>query len=301
MPVERDGYELRHYVGVARRRSLSIVVPAVLLAVLGWLLGSSDVEYASTASVLAAPSQSASSVIADVVTETSVEDEVAILTSDDVRSAVETRLGHPPDVVVEQRSTESSVVSITASGEPDAVQDDAQVYAETYVELRRAQLAEAGTIAVEQLTARLTDIGAQLAQLAESIATVDAQIEVNTDPFALRDLAVRREQLLAQRDALNDRRAPIQPQLDELALAAAVNPTSGIELLSGASEPVVASGATRAQYAAAGALVGLVLGVLLAFAREQLDLPARRRREVKPRAEDVALDDRAGYQSEIVR
>lgn len=267
------GYELRHYLRVLWRRKLSVVAPVVVLAILGWLLGSGlSVSYSSRAEVLAKPVEtSLSSTGSGTRLEAPVADEVAIISSDEYQAAVEAEVGHLVDVVISQVDPDSNVVSITVSGEQGDVQTDAQTYADTYIELRRAELAQGTNTAIDQLTSRVDDIDAELAQLAPQLADVDAEIATTTDEIALRGLSNQRDELLAQRGALNDRGTEIQQQIDELELTAAVNPTQGIEVLSNATEPRLMSGATPLQYAGAGVALGLVLGVLLAFAREQYD------------------------------
>lgn len=275
---EQDGYEFGHYLDVVRRRKASLVVPTLLVVLVGWLLGSDQISYASTASVLAAPQGTVSSVVDPI--ETSVADEVAVISSDVVRAAAEAKIGHAVDVTVAQVSDASSVVTITVSGHDRDVQPAAQVYAETYVQVRREQLNRGTTIAIEQLTTRLTDIEAGLAELASQIEDLDLQIAAAVDATAARELTTRRDELVAQRDTLNRRSAPIQPELDELEFAAALNTTSGIELLSSAAEPVVVTGATRVPYAGAGIVVGMVIGLLLALAREHFDQSVRTIRDV---------------------
>ncbi len=281
--TDRDGgYELRHYLDVLWRRKLSIVTPIVVLTLAGWLLGSAlSVSHTSSAEILAKPLQTSVSTGGSTRVDTILGDEIAIMSSDEIREPVEAAAGHEVAVTIAQEDTESNVVTITVEGEADQVQQDAQSYAETYVEIRRAELS-AGTITTtEQLTARLTDLDAQIAAFTPQIADLDTQIAATTDPLTLRNLSSEREDLLAQRGALNLSRADAQQRLDDVQLSAAVNASFGIDLLSSASEPEVVEGATAVQYASAGLAIGLVLGVLLAFAREHFDTAVRTVRQVE--------------------
>lgn len=267
-----DGYELRHYLRVLWRRKWSVLAPMVALAIVGWLLGSGlDVSSTSTADVLAKPVESSLNAASGVSREAPAGDEMAIISSDEYQAAVEAEVGHPVDAQITQDDPDSNVLSITVAGERGDVQADAQAYADTYVELRRADLAQGTTTAIEQLSTRVAEVDAELAELAPQIADIDAQIASTTDEVVSRALSGQRDELIVQRAALDQRRSQIQQQIDDLELTAAVNPTLGIELLSNASDPAVVSGATPLQYASAGLALGLVLGLLLAFAREQLD------------------------------
>lgn len=290
-PDREGGYELRHYLDVLWRRKLSILGPMVALMLIGWLLGPglSD-SHTSTAEVLAKPVDSGlGSAAGNTRADSSVGDEIAIISSDEVRTAVEDEVGRLVDVTITQANSDSSVVVITASGPADEVQVDAQAYADTYVEVRRDELAEGTLAATQELTARLDDVDGQLADLEPQIAGLDVQIGATTDETALRGFTNQREELSAQRDVLNSRRAQVQQQLDDVELTAAVNPTLGIELLSNASEPQVVAGATKAQYASAGLALGLVVGVLLAFAREHFDDSLRTVRDVERSARGVRM------------
>ncbi len=120
--------------------------------------------------------------------------------------------------------------------------------------------------------------------MGEQIATLDGQIVSEVDPGALRGLESQRADLLAQRDAIIARRSASEQQLDELTLTSAVNPTLGVDVLSGASDPVLLAGPTQTQYGSAGLALGLILGVLLAFAREYFDPSVRTTRDVTPGA-----------------
>lgn len=291
-PDREDGYEFRHYLGVLWRRKLSIVAPIVLLTVAGWLLGPAPSDSStSTAQVLAKPVESTLSADGGGAARTdgAIADEIAIISSDEIRDAVEAAVGHSVEVTIEQLTTDSSVVTITVSGTEDDAQRDAQTYAETYVELRRGELAQVAETAIDQLTTRLTDIEAQLAELAPQITDLDTQIGATTDETVLRGLTNQREDLLAQRDVLTTSQVETERERDDIELTAAVTPTLGIELLSNASAPAAVTGVGKFQYASAGFALGLVLGVLLAFAREHFDQSVRTMRDVERAGNGIRL------------
>jgi len=285
------GYELRHYLGVLWRRKLSILAPIALLALAGWLLGSGlTTSYTSTAEVLAKPIETGvSSTGAATKDEALIGDEIAILSSDEVEKAVEDKVGHEVLPEITQEIADSNVITITVTGEEGDVQADAQAYADTYVAQRRAELAQGNATALAGLTPQLAEVDAQIAALAPQITALDASILAEVDEIALRKFENSRAELVAQRDALTVSRTAIQQQIDGLELTAAVNPTLGIEVLANASEAAVVEGATKVQYASAGAALGLILGVLLAFAREHFDQSLRTTRDVEMAGRGVRL------------
>jgi len=289
--TDREGsYELRHYLQVLWRRKLSILVPMVLLAFVGWLLGSGlTTSYTSVAEVQAKPVQTASTVTDTSKDDTTVGDEMALLSSDKVKNAVEDTVGHEVEVEITQENSDSNTITITVTGDEDDVAADAQAYADTYVTVRRAELAQGATTATETLTTRLADVDAQLAVLTPQITAKDAEIVAEIDEIVLRGLNSQRDDLLTQRDVLNSRRGGVQAELDALELTIAVNPTLGIEVLSSASDAEIATGATRIQYASAGLAIGLIIGVLLAFAREHFDQSVRTTRDVEQAGRGVRV------------
>ena len=281
--VQTEGYELRHYVGVLRRRWPLVVLPMVAFAMLGFLLGSgSKPSYSSSASVLTVPVTTSAGAAGPAANrEPTVGNEIAIMSSDEIRSAVDAAAGHHVRANIVQANPDNSVVTITVTGPLDRVQGDAQTYAETYVANRREQLAAASKAAIAQLTKQLDDIDADLAALAPQLREINTRIAGATDEIAFRALDSQREALLAERDALENRRAPLQAQLDQQQLNAVANPTYGIEILTDSSAPAKAASAEKRRFASAGLALGLVLGVLLAFLAEHFDQSIRFARDLE--------------------
>jgi len=286
---EEGELQLRHYLTVLWRRKFTILGSMVALAIVGWLLGGGLVEsYTSTAQVLAKPvTTTVSSGSAGTAREVAViADEVAIMSSDKVLGAIQDEVDHP--IVVEflpqgaETRTASNVVSITVTGEQESVQKDAQDIAEAYVAVRRAALAQSATTAAAELTNRIAELDTQLAEVSGQLATLDAQIAAATDPGAVRALETQRTDLLPERDSVVARRSASEQQLDEITLTSAVNPTLGVDVLTGASDPALLAGPSRTQYGSAGLALGLIVGVLLAFAREYFDPSVRTTRDVTP-------------------
>jgi capsular exopolysaccharide synthesis family protein len=282
-----DEYELRHYLNVLRRRKFYVIVPTLVLAVAGYAFAKVErPSFQSTAEVIVQPvspadASDASSTRTRPGDRTEVATEVAILGSAEVRDEVEKRLGRPVDVSVAPVSDDASVAAIRASSRNRRkAQEDAQKYAETYIELRQAQLADRMTKATTQLQADLTALDGQIAGYGPLLNDLDARIIAAYDAVVRNGLENQRDELLAQRSTLQDRRSALQDQLSRLQLSSSVNPTFGIDKLSNASEPDK-GGARKRRYALAGAAVGFVLGLVLAFAREHFDDTLKTRRDLE--------------------
>jgi tyrosine-protein kinase len=271
---DRDGYELRHYLSVVRRRPLAIAIPTLLGLALGILIGGmTPATYTSTAEVIAQVTSPASvlAVGGEGAGASETATEVAVMGSEAVRTEVRNRVGHDVEVTIET-DPDSRVSRLTVEGEnPEQVQQDAQAYAETYVQLRQGQLAALMTAGTTQVQNDIAAIDTQINDLATPIAEFDAEIGVTYDSVIRNGLENQRQQLITQRDSLNSRRTTLVERLDLLRLAQTVNPTFGVQVLGPASEPEKLGGPGRVGFAVAGAGLGFLLGLVIAFVREHFD------------------------------
>lgn len=191
--------------------------------------------------------------------------------SEAVRTEVRNRVGHDVEVTIET-DPDSRVSRLTVEGEnPEQVQQDAQAYAETYVQLRQGQLAALMAAGTTQVQNDIAAVDTQINDLATPIAEFDAEIGVTYDSVIRNGLENQRQQLITQRDSLNNRRTTLLERLDTLRLAQTVNPTFGVQVLGPASEPEKLGGPGRVGFAVAGAGLGFLLGLVVAFVREHFD------------------------------
>ncbi|MGH9186635.1 MAG: polysaccharide biosynthesis tyrosine autokinase, partial [Acidimicrobiales bacterium] len=202
-------------------------------------------------------------------------------------------VGHDVDVSVRALDADSNVAVISAeaaeAADADRAEGDAQTYAETYVAVRRQQLSSAIEQATAQLNTEIANLDAQIAALAQPVADLDAQIIGELDAVVRNGLENQREELLSQREALQARRSSLLQQLDQLRLAVAVNPTFGVDVLSNASDASKDGGANPRRYALAGGLLGLLLGLVSAFALEHFDDSVRSKRDLETAAPGVPV------------
>ncbi len=248
---ESGQLDLRDYLAVVQRRRLIIV-----LCVIGVVAGS------LTISLLQTPVYEAN---ADVVFEISsteailtprnalvgpqVATEIQVMQSRSVREAAAQQLGSAPDVSVSPIG-ETRVVRISAkSTEPREAAEVANVYAETYIRTRQEQLVGELLSAGEQVQAKVDELEQEIRQLGEGAGP---------------DIDRERGALLARQDSYAQ-------QLDQLQLARNLTDSDGVRLVGRAVEPTSPVEPTPLRNALLALVVGLMLGVGLAFLREQLD------------------------------
>ncbi len=275
--TDRDGYQLRHYVSVLRRRKLAILIPTLLGIALGLFLGTVQPRsWTSTAEVIAQPTSPESALAGTGGTPAGSDasqtaTEVAVMGSQAVKNEAKARVGHDVEVTV-ATDPDSAVSRLTGEGEDKAqVQKDVQAYAESYVQLRQGQLAATMAAGIAQVETNIADVNNQINGLAEPIAALDQEIGVTYDSVIRNGLENQRGELTAQRDGLSSRRDALLDRLDALRLAQTVNPTYGVQVLAPASDPEEAGGPGRLSLAIAGGGIGFLLGLVLAFVREHFD------------------------------
>ena len=161
-----------------------------------------------------------------------------------VQDAATRALGHEPNVSISS-DTSSDVVTISArSTSARRAATDANSYAEAYVALRRNSniddLAQAG----EQLQAKITEIDRRLPGLPPG------------SPEA---------------STAGQQRAFLQQQLDQLQVSANLNQVGGARVLSRADVPDTPVEPQPVRDVAIALVLGLLLGVGLAFLREYFD------------------------------
>ena len=251
--VDEDGEggapDLRDYARTLWRRRwliiLTVVVAvgaAVVLSVLQTPVyeATADliIQNSGTQQILNGTQQNAQDAARNVDTET------AVLGSRLVKDAAKKDLGHQPDVSVSSSAT-SDVVSVSArSTNARRAALDANIYAATYVTLRRKQNVDDLLQAGEQIQAKITDIDARLPGLASGSAAFTTA---------------------------EQQRAFLQQQLDQLQVSANLNQVGGARILSKADVPDTPVLPQPVRNVAIALVLGLLVGIGVAFLREYLD------------------------------
>jgi succinoglycan biosynthesis transport protein ExoP len=260
--TERE-LELRDYLDVLRRRKWIVVgVTAIVVAAALGMSLLQDKVYRATAEILLQtraserifdPTEGQSNSSDRVLIDT----EIQVMRSRSVQAAAEEELGRAPSVSIASRG-QTNVVAVSAeSTEPAEAAREANTFASVYIDTRREQQVSDLLAASAEVEAKINDIDAQLAALDE-----------DADGYE------------AQRSALQSQRAGFTSQLGQLELAGNLTRTGGAQLVSQAEEPSAPVSPKPLRNAILALVVGLMLGVGLAFLRDYLDESIRTREDL---------------------
>ncbi len=255
LPVESprtdEELDLRAYLAVIAKRwkvifgvALVAVVAAVLYVV------QQDASYKAEAELLVRQSESAT-IIGDQVVNANeaarqLNNEVKLFESGTMQEAVEAAYDgplDPQDVRASTTSDSSDVLSahVTAA-DPDAAADLVNLYAETFIQVRRQQRTDELLAVGENIQQKIAELDAQIAQVDEEDAA-----------------------------PLLNQRSFYQSQLEDVELSAEITQTSGAQILTVAEAPESPVTPRPVRDVGVALIVGLVLGVGLAFLVDSLD------------------------------
>lgn len=281
--ADDDELDLRAYLAVLRRRWKAILI--VTLLAVGAAVGLSlrqDEQYRAEADVLIRQ-RTTESLFTDTRTAPGAQDaerqlnnEVQVLESGAIVDAVEAEYEGPldPEDVSASVSSDTSdvvTVSVTAS-DPEDGADLVNSYVQTFVDVRRQQR-------VDELLAAGSEIQAQIDELTNEITTVRAPLDAVEAELAVDPeddaLAARRDSLTTQLQpeltTLAGRVSFYESQLEDLQLTAGIASSGGAQVLTPAEPPEDPVSPKPIRDAAIALVLGLVLGVGVAFLLDNLD------------------------------
>ena len=255
-----DELDLRDYLRVLRRRK-GVVVASVLVVVIGALVASAlqtPVYRAKTELVLQARSTEA---LFDPDTgqprnpERAVQTEIKLIESGPVQAAVEEELGVEVPDVNASGAADTDIVEVSVEHtDPEQAALIANAYADAYIDFRRTQN-------VNDLLNAAQEIQAKIDELQVQIDAVDAGGE---------DGGEVTDSERSQRDQLVSQQALFRQQLDQLQVGAALK-TGGAQIVTPAAAPSSPVRPTPIRSGVLAGVVGLILGVGLAFLFDYLD------------------------------
>lgn len=272
--------DLRHYVAVVRRRWLIIAlttIAALAISVI-WTVSQQPV-YEATAQVLVQPQTLDSIIDASLSAgsrdaQRALETELVLARSQTVADATEDVIGHEVEVSV-SGSADADILSVTArSGDPDDAAADATAYAETYIAERGDQRLDDLLDAGAEVQGKVDEIEARRAEMDKQLTDLDTLIAISSEDerVPLEEQRAELEATLADELEMNDSQLLFyQGELDRLQLAADLSRQSGARLIQEAVPPRAPSSPKPTRDALVAAMLGLLLGVGLAFLRDHFD------------------------------
>lgn len=282
--------DLRHYLGVIRRRRVTIVL--VTLVVFGAALFLSLIQkpvYRATAEVLIQRTASE-----NVLTpgdpqnaqgiQQQIQTEVEVIKSRMIQDAVLKELGHIPKVTVAVRG-DTQVVTISARDtNRKTAALEANTYANVYVDQRRQGTEDDLLGATDDLQKELSRLDTSLAAVDKTVTDLTARIAAAPDDQKA-GLEAQRAQAqtdaTVQRENSAGRRATMLDQIDRLQLEATLNETRGARVVSQAKPPTAPVAPKPRRTGALGFAFGLALGIAAAFLREYLDDTLRTKDDIE--------------------
>ena len=272
---DRSNFDLRDSLAVLRRRKWTIIIVVLVVLALGAVMSyrKSPVYEASASLLLKAASQN--SVLAETTSidpERRVQNEAELLRGSRTAGEVESRLGFGAGVSV-AAGGDSDVIEITASAsDPERAALVANTYAEAHRDLRQQDALESLSGARQEVQLQIDDIDQNAAQLAQQIADLQTQRFNTPDPVVQADLDKQINQITQSRDALLRGRDAYVNDLGDLDIEedlARQNPP--LEILAPASAPGSPVSPDHRQDLTVTFVLGLLLGIAVAFVQEHLD------------------------------
>lgn len=277
-----DELDLRAYLGVLRRR-WKIIAAVVVLAV-GAALGLAlrqEPLYRAQAELLIRQSDSAQ-IIADSPVINANEaarrlnNEVRLFESGSMRAAVEEVYDGPLDVDDVRASVDSDSADVVnvhvTAGDPDEAAALVNIYAERFIEVRREQRTSEMLAVGEEIRSRIDDLDRRIAEIRQPLTDLEGQLAGDPDNSSLAAQVEELEaQLAPQLSPLQGQRSFYESQIEDLELTAQITSTSGVQVLTEAEAPTGPVSPTPLRDAVLALVLGLVLGIGLAFLIDTLD------------------------------
>ena len=260
--------DIRAYLGVIRHRKWTIVL--VTLVVVGAALAYSFRQtpvYTSHARVYVTPiGPGATTTTLNLDTERGLVDSVAVASI--VRSDL--GLSQPPEALVHRLSVavevNTAILEIQYTDPvPLTAQQMANGFADAYLKFRRQQ-------ATQQIQDQAAAIQGQIDGAQADLARVEGKLQRAKDP-------AKQSQLNAERDSLIARLGALQQQLQALQIT--FGSQSGGNVVQPATLPTSPSSPNHVRNGVLALILGLALGVGLAFLRERLDDRLRGREDLE--------------------
>jgi capsular exopolysaccharide synthesis family protein len=239
--IESEVPSLRDYGHTIWRYRRSIVAIALVLAVAAGVYSAlQSRQYQATAQLLIQPGGASTAPVDAQTAARAVATEIAVLRSEPLKRAVAVALGHKPDVTVSNNGS-NDVVNVTAtSNTAVGAAADANAFAGTYVQLRERQSLDDLSRTGDSLTRKIQTLVGSLNQFKAGSAALETA----------------QQQIVA-----------LQQELDQVQVEASQSQVGPASVLARASVPNGASAPKPIRNVAIALVLGLLIGVGVAFTR----------------------------------
>ncbi|MBX3284359.1 MAG: polysaccharide biosynthesis tyrosine autokinase [Actinobacteria bacterium] len=287
---------LDEYVTVLRRRWLWIVITPLILG--GFSLFQdlrAEPVYAANAQMLLR-SDVTNTVLSPTAApqdaERALQNELSVINSRNVKEAVAEAYGKPISVRTLAGGEDDVIILQAKASTGKAAAERANIYATTYQSVRLETLLQGLTSAKKVIQQQIDDFQAQVDKINEPLRALDDEIlKLSPDDPRYATLVNTRQQIKERTDAerneaqnqLND----YQQRLQILQLSERLTTTGGIEILNPAIAPSTPVSPTVVRNLIQALVIGLFVGLGLAFLRDQLDDSLRTKAEVERAVRDV--------------
>lgn len=261
--AEGTAATLREYLAILRNRKTSIAVVTLLVIASALVYSYRQPElYRSEAKVLVKPFNT----ILNLETERELAESEAVreVAAENLDGVLDPDDLSPANLSVSVATETEVLVMGYTHANPAAAQDAAQAYAEGYVDYRRQEI-------VDDITASGESIRAQMDPLNDRLLKLNKRIQKEDDPAIVSTLTT-------QANSLVSRIAVLEQQLVQL------NPPGRLQVgqvVEDASLPLSPSSPNHVANGILGFMLGLGLGVGVAFLRERLDDRLRGRTDLE--------------------
>jgi polysaccharide biosynthesis transport protein len=271
-----DELDLRDYLQVLRRRK-GVVVVAVLACLAAALIVSylQTPRYAASAKLLLRQRGtgtvfSQQNPPSNVNAERSLQTEIEVIKAEPVREIVRQKIGDAPSVQIRPVG-QTDVITIRAeSTDPQRAAVVANAYANAYIEFRLKQAVDEFAAASEEIQTKITDLNRQLDSLGSQLAAAPVCVNPTATPDACSQRTNIEQTVGARRTTLLSQLGLFQQRLDQLQVDSEL--TSGnVQIVTPASTPRTPFAPTPLRNGILGGVLGLMVGVGLAFLRDYLD------------------------------
>lgn len=277
---DRSETDISEYLGVLRRRWF--VVIGTMLLVVGIVAAvdfSKTPVYQASSQLLLQPKQS-ESIFAPIQSSSdptrAVQNELKIVNSLAVQTAVKKAYGSDISIAATSGGEDDVIILSATDTDPRRAARKVNVYAETYQTERLDAIMADLTKSKNVLQQQINDFQAQIDAVNAPLAKLDAVLAQTaaTDP-GYANLVKQRTQIesevAAKRSDMEKQLSDYQQRLQVLQLSERLTTTGGVQILNPATTPSAPISPNVARDLIQAALIGLILGICLAFLLEQVD------------------------------